>query len=134
MWFNNISVPGPVIRNECLLGRWLRDQEVPWVSTGLFSFAARKSSGPHTAGYAACPFRVGLGRGGVLPQAAANDSHPLHRIAKHLNSSADPSKARFYHQFCFHGRHGLCHELCCAAISYDARRCEWRLARPAVAA
>jgi len=80
------------------------------------------------------PIWVGLGRGGVLPQAAANDSHPLHRIAKHLNSSADPSKARFYHQFCFHGRHGLCHELCCAAISYDARRCEWRLARPAVAA
>ena len=98
MWFNNISVPGPVIRNECLLGRWLRDREVPWVSTGLFSFAARKSSGPHTAVYAACPFRVGLGRGGVLPQAAANDSHPLHRIEKHLNSSADPSKARFYHQ------------------------------------
>jgi len=46
------------------------------------------------------PIWVGLGRGGVLPQAAANDSHPLHRIAKHLNSSADPSKARFYHQFC----------------------------------
>ena len=92
MWFNNISVPGPVIRNECLLGRWLRDREVPWVSTGLFSFAARKSSGPHTAVYAARP--SGWASGGAASSRKRPRTTRIRCIASRSTSTAAPTQAR----------------------------------------